>query len=143
MLAANWIASVVLLLMAGYVFWATASYPAQALTLGPAFFPRLIAGVLAALAAAIMFTTSLGRRERQPLAAPRAPLVWVVVALGLYVALLPRVGFLVSTPAFLMVAGLLLAEDARRWWKAVLISAALTTGAVYYLFGVLLDVPLP
>jgi hypothetical protein len=103
----------------------------------------LIGGVLAALAAAIILTTSLGRRERQPLAAPRAPLVWTVVCLGLYVAALPHLGFVGSTPAFLSAAGLLLAEEARRWWKAVVVSAVLTTAAVYYLFEILLSVPLP
>jgi hypothetical protein len=143
MLAANWIASSVLLLIAGYVLLATGSYPSQATTLGPAFFPRLVGGVLAALAVAIILGTGLGRREPVRLAAPQARLVWTVVCLALYVAVLPRLGFVVATPAFLSAAGLALAGEAGRWWRAVVISAVVTTAAVHYLFSILLDVPLP
>lgn len=140
---ANWTAALVLLLISGYVMWVTGSYPAQTMTLGPAFFPRLVSGVLAAIAVGILATTVVSRRQTESLAPPRATLVTTLVCLGLYVALLPQCGFLAATPAFLCASGLLQGEDVRRWWKAVVVSSVATTAALYYVFVVLLSVPLP
>ena len=140
---ANWTAALVLLLISGYVMWVTRSYPAQEMTLGPAFFPRLVGGVLAALAAGILATTAFSGRQEGSLRAPRASLVKTLACLGFYVALLPHLGFVFVTPAFLCVSGLVQGEGVRRWWKAVVVSSVATTAALYYVFVVLLNVPLP
>lgn len=140
---ANWIAALVLMLTSGCVMWVTGSYPAQEMTLGPAFFPRLVSGILAALAVGIFSATAVGRRQGEPLKPPRAALIKTLGCLGLYVALLPHLGFVFVTPAFLCASGLVQGEEVRNWWKAVVVSSLATTAALYYVFVVLLGVPLP
>jgi hypothetical protein len=136
-------AAVVLLLISGYVMWVTGSYPAQEMTLGPAFFPRLVSGILAALAVGIFAAAAVGRRQEAPVKPPRASLHRTLACLGLYVALLPHAGFIFATPVFLCVSGFVQGEDLRKWWKAVVVSSVATTAALYYVFVVLLSVPLP
>jgi hypothetical protein len=143
MRAANWTATFVLLLISGYVMWATGSYPAQEMTLGPAFFPRLVSGILAALAIGIFAATAVGRRKGESLKPPRASLTKTLACLGVYVVLLPHLGFVFVTPAFLCASGVVQGEDVRRCWKAVVVSSVATTAALYYVFVVLLNVPLP
>lgn len=143
MRVANWTAAFVLLLISGYVMWATGSYPAQEMTLGPAFFPRLVSGILAALAVGIFAVAAVGRRQGDSLKPPRASLLGTLACLGLYVALLPHAGFVFATPAFLCASGFVQGEDVRKWWKAVVVSSVATTAALHYVFVVLLNVPLP
>jgi hypothetical protein len=59
------------------------------------------------------------------------------------VALLPHAGFVFATPVFLCASGFVQGEEIRKWWKAVVVSSVATTAALYYVFVVLLNVPLP
>jgi len=139
----NLIAAVLLMALAGGVVYVARSFPASQGTLGPAFFPNLMAGVLAAFSAAMLIQALLGGAREPAPTRPGRPLLLVLVCMGLYVFLLPVLGFLVTTPAFLAATGLVLADSIRRWWKAVTVTAILTTGALYILFVHLLNVPLP
>lgn len=58
----------------------------------------------------------------------------------LFLWLLPIVHFVWATVIYMAVLLLLLGE--RRWWAIVSISAG-TTGFIYYIFGILLNVMLP
>jgi hypothetical protein len=137
------VVAVVLLAIAGYVIWVTESYPAQSETLGPAFFPRLVSGLLSAFALGALISAVFAREKVERPAAPQRPLILILICLGAYIVALPRLGFLFSTPPFLIAAGLFLCGDVRRWWKPMAAVAALSTAALYVLFVVLLKTPLP
>lgn len=67
--------------------------------------------------------------------------VLVVIAASLaYYFLMPKLHFIPATGIFL--AGLFVYLGERKWWKVILLSAV-TTAAVYFLFGVALHVRLP
>jgi len=139
----NIISAFVLLFIAGYVMWVTRSYPPQKMTLGPAFFPKLVSGFLAAFSLGILLMAFLkGGKEENP-STPRRALIMALVCLGIYIFALPWIGFLFSTPPFLIASGFFLADDPRKCWKAMAISAVPITGGLYCLFVVLLKVPLP
>ena len=63
-----------------------------------------------------------------------------VVALVLYILVLDKIGYCLST--FLLV-GFIIWFLGYRNWKIILLCAALTVAATYVIFGVLLHVPLP
>ncbi len=133
----------ILLALAAYVVVTANGFPLETRTLGPDFFPKLVAGCLAAFAIGVLVMSFLRRKPEEAPAGPSRNLLIIMAVMGVYIILLPYVGFLVATPAFLLAAGLLQAEDTRAWWKKLCISSVVTTGALYYLFGTLLNVPLP
>jgi putative tricarboxylic transport membrane protein len=133
----------ILLALAAYVVVTANNFPLETRTLGPDFFPKLVAGCLAAFAIGILVMSFLRRKPEEAPTRPSRSLLISMVIMGLYIILLPYLGFLVATPAFLLAAGLLMAEEARAWWKKLCVSSIVTTGALYYLFGTLLNVPLP
>jgi tripartite-type tricarboxylate transporter receptor subunit TctC len=110
---------------------------------GPMFFPGLLLGALALVSGALFFHGSQHRRDAEPRDA-RAPgaasrLAEAVLWIGLYLALAETLGFIVT-------AGVLLAVYLIRLGTRPVIAAPLTlllVPAVYYVFAVLLRVPLP
>ena len=66
-------------------------------------------------------------------------LVFISVSIIYYFAL-PHLKFIISTLLYLLVLFLYLGE--RKWWKLLLL-CGITTGAIYFLFGVALHVHLP
>ena len=66
-------------------------------------------------------------------------LVFIGVSIIYYFAL-PHLKFIISTLLYLLVLFLYLGE--RKWWKLLLL-CGITTGAIYFLFGVALHVHLP
>lgn len=140
----NFIASIILLLLAGYAINEARQMPPDPTKLGAGFFPELVGGLLAAFAAGMLYYAIKGDGSGQEAPArPQKPLIICLVCLLVYVGLMPLVGFLASTPVFLVVTGLAMADSARQWWKKLCLSSVITTGAIYYLFAVLLNVPLP
>lgn len=140
----NIFTAILLLALAGYVYWEASGFPAATDTLGPEFFPKLVAGFLAAFAIGILLFACFEKKtDEDAVDLPTQPLVLIMAAMVAYIVLLPHVGFLATTPVFLTVAGFLIADSIRLWWKRVVISSAITTGALYYLFATLLNVPLP
>jgi hypothetical protein len=112
--------------------------------IGPAFYPRILLTITALLSAALVVADLVRRRG----AARRAPVRYGLVLLtfaifGVYVALLPPLGYRVAT--FLFVGGLQAALErprGARWWR-VLAVALVTTVATYYAFEGYLSVLLP
>jgi hypothetical protein len=139
----NMFTAILLLVMAGYVYLQASSFPATTNTLGPGFFPKLVAGLLAAFAAGILLFAVFSKKEESKPDMPSKPLLLVMVAMIVYIILLPYVGFLTTTPVFLTVAGFVVADSVQLWWKKIAISSVATTGVLYYLFATLLNVPLP
>ena len=130
-----------------FLFWLTLGLERNPLVpIGPGFYPRLVLGVTAILGLALLVKDLL-RRER---VAPRvAPLNYRLVALlfgafGLYVLLLPLLGFRVATFLFVLGATFLL-EPPRRagLWVRGAVLAVVATVATYYVFERYLAVLLP
>ena len=113
--------------------------------IGPGFYPRIVLGVTAVLALALVVADLL--RPKAAAASERLNYLLVVetfAVFGLYVGALPYIGFRIST--FLYVAAtnaLLDVPRGGRGWGRVLLVAALTTVIVYYVFERYLTVLMP
>jgi len=112
--------------------------------IGPAFYPRILLTIAALLSAALVVSDLVRRRGAARPVPVRYGLVLLTFTIfGVYVALLPALGYRVAT--FLFVGGLQAALErprGARWWR-VLAVALLTTVATYYAFEGYLSVLLP
>ena len=127
--------------------------PSLLVPVGPAFYPRIVLGITAALSLALIISDMVSRRRGAPVAeaqaAPRPrPNYGLVLATFLifilYVAALPYLGFRLSTVAF--VAGLQSTLDPPRGvkkWLIVAVTAVATTFITYIMFESYLSVLLP
>lgn len=114
--------------------------------IGPGFYPRIVLGLSAVLAAALIaFDLFKGRSTVRPAQSPNYGMVLLVfVVCGIYVGLMPNVGFRIST--FIFVAALqslLEPPKGLKGWSVVLATALITTVAAYILFERYLHVLLP
>lgn len=115
--------------------------------IGPGFYPRVVLGITAVLAALLVAVDLFGRK------AARGPqkeklnygLVAVMFALfGLYCGALPYLGFRLATFAYVAASNALLdpPKGAKGWARAAAV-ALVTTLLVYYAFERYLSVLLP
>jgi len=113
--------------------------------IGPGFYPRIVLGLSAALAAMLVVFDLVSRAKPQPPAGANYRLVLLVfVVFGVYVGLMPGLGFRIST--FLFVAALQsLLEPPKgvKGWAVVLATALITTFLTHLLFERYLSVLLP
>ena len=113
--------------------------------IGPGYYPRIVLGVTAALAFALVVSDFFAPKVRSQAGKLNYLLVVEMFALfGLYCGALPYLGFRVST--FLYVAATNALLDRPNGWKGaarVLAVALITTVAVYYVFERYLTVLLP
>jgi hypothetical protein len=114
--------------------------------IGPGFYPRIVLGITAVLAASlVVFDLRLRNAATAPAQNLNHGLVLGVFAIfGLYVGALPFLGYRIST--FLFVAALQAALEPPRTMRAWLIvgaSALVTTLVTYVLFERYLQVLLP
>jgi len=113
--------------------------------IGPAFYPRILLGVTAALSLALV-VTDLWRRGARP---PVPKVSYRLVALTffvftLYVFVLPALGYRVATLLFVAVLQATLdPPQSRRAWRIVAAMAVGATVVTYYVFEVYLNVLLP
>lgn len=109
--------------------------------LGPAFFPRLLALVLAVLAVTLIVRAGSGRSDPAPLPPVRAGLFLTMLGLLVaYALLMPRVGFIVATPVLL---GAVIWLLGLRAWPALTGTALGITLVLYLVFARALHVLLP
>jgi len=142
----NWVAGLILLLLASAIWILTANFPPSdiANTPGPAFFPRLVAAIMALLTV-LMLLENARKNDRSRLfdwSSPgmvRNALLFALSAV--YCGLLTYIGFLILTPIFLLLMMLVMQRKGMLAWMAF--SSLAATAAVYLVFQVLLDVPLP
>lgn len=130
------------------LLWSARDIPQPALVpIGPAFYPRIVLGVTAALGVALVVADLWLAR---PAAAPPAARVnyrlvlLTFVVFTLYVFVLPLLGYRLATVLF--VAGLQATLDPPRRardWAAVGAMAAISMLVTYYLFERYLSVLLP
>jgi putative tricarboxylic transport membrane protein len=114
--------------------------------IGPGYYPRIVLGVAAAFALALI-VFDLAARHRPAPAAEKlnyALVLEMFAVFGLYAGALPFLGFRISTFFYVAATNALL--DVPRTWKAggrVLLVALITTLVVYYVFERYLTVLLP
>lgn len=161
----NWtniIIGIILLIASAFYYYSTLDFPPPTKTenLGPAFFPTLLAAALAFLALLLviagLFPRGASRKDKGAAALDgaerleedafgaeviaRKPLFAAVGLSFLYVGLISVLGYLVSTPLFLIALIRLLGYE--KWVNNVIASVGLTA-ALYLLFVVALGVHLP
>jgi hypothetical protein len=144
-LSRDGVAGLVCLAGALLLLWLSRALPHPPLVpIGPAFYPRILLGVTALLAAALVVSDlAAARHPPRPAASYRLVLLTFAV-FTLYVFALPRLGFRLATFAF--VAALAAALDAPRGarrWALVLAVALATTVVTYVVFERYLSVLLP
>lgn len=116
--------------------------------IGPGFYPRIVLGLTAVLAAALVASGWLarGRPARgAPAQAPNYRLVALMFAVfGLYCGALPMLGFRIATFAYVAGTNALLTppRGPRGWLRATLIGL-IATLVVYFVFERYLSVLLP
>ena len=119
--------------------------PSPLVPIGPGFYPRIVLGVTAVLAAALVVFDLLGKKS----AVARERRDYAAVALhfavfGVYVAALPWLGFRIATFAYVAATNALLdVPRSPRGWLRVVALALATTLATYFMFERYLLVLLP
>ena len=142
----NYVIGILMLFLAGYVFMTSSTYPSGDKTLGPAFFPDLAAGGLVFFSISLMVQTALEQGTSERIEGPGVIFWMANGALVAYLLIMPILGFLTTTPVFLYGVGMYMAYksgEGKFWCKKLIASSVITTGALYYLFATLLNVPLP
>jgi len=119
--------------------------PNPLVPIGPGFYPRIVLGLSAALAVLLVAFDLYSTRKSSQEEAKNYPMVLLVfVVFGIYIGLMPGLGFRIST--FLFVAALQsLLEPPKgvKGWIVVLATALITTLVTYILFQNYLSVLLP
>lgn len=113
--------------------------------IGPGFYPRLVLGLTALLAAALVVSDLAGKSTPQARdKAATAAVVLHFAVFGLYAVSLPWLGFRVATFAYVAATNALLdvPRSARGWLRVALIALG-TVIATYYTFEHYLLVLLP
>ena len=130
-----------------FLLWASRDIPQPALVpIGPAFYPRIVLGVTAALSAAVLAGDLWRRRTAPPVAARvRYRLVLLTFLIfTVYVFVLPQLGYRLSTLLFVGTLQATLDPPRRpRDWAVVAAVAVISTLATYYVFEHYLSVLLP
>lgn len=136
------IGAILWLALAAAVFVVSAGFPAGPDETTPAFYPRVIAGLIALFALA-----QLGRslsadttRSHEVTAGATKRVLGALVLVVAYVFLLPWLGFLVATAGFLVVG--MRYSGARSPLRIGGVAVGLTL-MLYYTFAVFLRIPLP
>ena len=128
------------------LWWTSRGLPQPALVpIGPAFYPRILFGVTAALSLLLVLGDLWRPAPRPPGPAVGYRLVVLTFAIfTAYVFVLPLLGYRVAT--LLFVATLQSALDPPRSWHGLGLVAVMAVGATvltYYVFEVYLNVLLP
>jgi len=113
--------------------------------IGPGFYPRIVLGLTAVLAAALVLIDLLTKQQAPPLAkADYGSVVLHFAVFGLYVLALPSLGFRVATLAYIAVTNALLDRPrSAKGWLRVAALALIATAVVYLVFEHYLTVLLP
>ena len=123
--------------------------PSLLVPVGPGFYPRIILAISAAFSLLLLVQAVLARRDRRPRAdasaRPNHALVLVTFAVfGIYVGVLPYVGYRLATFAFVLGSHAVIEPPrSRRAWTIAIAFALVTTLVTFHLFQDYLLVLLP
>lgn len=149
-------AGLICLALSVFLLYLTRGLPQSALVpIGPDFYPRIVLSITAFLSALLIAIDVLPKRGRDGITETTPPpqatapknyrlVVLTFIVFGLYVALLPWLGYRIST--FLFVATLqplLERPQSPRGWIIVLVIAAATALVTFVVFEDYLQVLLP
>jgi putative tricarboxylic transport membrane protein len=119
--------------------------PSPLVPIGPGFYPRIVLGLTAALAAALVAVDLFTRTTPSSLEkANHGAVVLHFAVFAAYVVALPWLGFRIATFVYIAAANLLLdpPRGAKGWLRAGAL-ALLATAVVYYAFEHYLSVLMP
>jgi hypothetical protein len=126
--------------------------PASMVPIGPAFYPQIVLSVTALLSIALIVVDLRSARANagapKPVQSGPAPNYRLVIAtfvlFGLYIALLPKLGFRISTALFVLALQVTLEwpRTPKRWLLAIAVAIA-TSLVCYFIFENYLSVLLP
>jgi len=119
--------------------------PSTLVPIGPAFYPRIVLGLTALLAFVLVVLDLLkAKTPAAPRAVDYAAVVLHFALFGVYVVLLPWIGYRIATFAYVAAANAFMAppRGARQWARAVALGIV-TSLATYYIFEHYLHVLLP
>lgn len=127
------------------LLWMSIGLPQPALVpIGPGFYPRILLSASAILSAILIVTDLRARRRPDPTPAHYGPVVLAFVIFGLYVGLLPVLGYRVATFLFVGVLQVALEPPRSGARGAMVLAVAFLTSAVtYFVFETYLSVLLP
>lgn len=112
--------------------------------IGPGFYPRIVLGISAALAVALIGFSLFGRKSEKPSDANFGLVVAVFAIFFAYVGALPYLGFRIATLLFVPALQVTLEFPRhRKGWAVVAATALVTTVVSYVLFERYLQVLLP
>jgi putative tricarboxylic transport membrane protein len=112
--------------------------------IGPGFYPRIVLGLSAVLAVLLVIFDLRAAKVSETSKANYALVLLVFVVFGIYIGLMPWIGFRVSTFLFMAaLQSLLEPPKGTKGWLVVLATALITTAATYVLFERYLTVLLP
>jgi putative tricarboxylic transport membrane protein len=119
--------------------------PSPLVPLGPGFYPRIVLGITALLAATLVISDWFSPKKAEPKApANYAAVVLHFAVFGIYVAALPWLGFRIATFAYVAATNALMdpPRGARQWARVAAIALA-SALATYVVFEHYLSVLLP
>jgi putative tricarboxylic transport membrane protein len=128
----------VLIALAILALWASRDLPGQrGFAFGPGTAPRLFAGVLAGLGAAVAFVGLVTDGPRIEKYKVRGPLL-VIVAILSFAGMIRPLGLIISTFLAFMIS--IIGSTEMRWLESLIAAVAMTAGCVL-LFVYLLNLP--
>lgn len=136
------VASGLIFVLTAVVFYLTTDFPAGYGATGPAFFPRVIVGLMSVFALA-QLVKAIRNGEPRTAEISRSTVETVAIAAALvvgYVLTMPYFGFLAGTVVFLLVSMHFSGVEGFRTSLPVSIGVAIV---LYYIFVRFLRVPLP
>jgi len=139
------IVAVVLIIVSISVYAFTFTFPESARSVGVPTFPRILTGLIFALACIQILTTLYKKNnsKQKPFSIPRTTVKRIFISIGLiikYITVITLLGFLLAT--FLFLLALVFTFGEKRLGTAVLLSFSVTA-AVYVIFSILARVPFP
>ncbi|WP_088032152.1 tripartite tricarboxylate transporter TctB family protein [Evansella clarkii] len=141
MLTANRIIGIILIFFSSAVWYIASGFPEQGGSgPGTAFFPQMMAVLLIIISLGLIFVNPVTEEQTKFTKEQLFQFLLIVVTLVIYIFLIPRVGFAVTTlfAAFAFITAL---NKANHLIAAV--TALIITGSVYAVFRFLFNVPLP
>ena len=113
--------------------------------IGPGFYPRIVLGLAAALAAALVVFDLLKKEKAATASGANYGMVLLVFAVfGVYAVLMPGLGYRIATFIFVLaLQPLIEPPKGAKGWLKVLATALITTVVTYILFERYLQVLLP
>lgn len=151
-------AGIFLLFVSVIMFSATLSFKKLTTSLvGPAFMPQVIAGLIALMSIAIIVqgvkSVKASRAEKSSTDAvveekPKEevtyrPVILTFILMAVYVAVMPFVGFLITTAVYMFIQMMILSDKPERKWLLFVVVSVVASATIYYVFRNVFYVMLP